>query len=375
MEALTSLRKALHQAPELSGKEINTSLKIKDWFDALNPSSTLTDIGGHGLIITFDSGKSGPHIAFRCELDALPIEEVNSFNHRSHIEGVSHKCGHDGHMTILAGLGLWLSQTHLPKGRVSLIYQPAEEIGIGAKAMIDDEKWPGDIDYIFALHNLPGFPYGQILLYPEAITPTVLSIAIELQGITSHASQPHEGINPSIAISEIIHQLLQLNQPKPHEDEFQLITPVHTLIGSKDYGISPGYGETHFTMRTKDEESMDQLKRKITDIIDRVSVKHKLTTSISYSDYFPSVHNHVDCFREIKEICIDHHIPFHILDDPLPFGEDFGFFTQSINGVFMGIGSGVDTPPLHHNTYDFPDRIIPQGIHIFKEIINYLINH
>ncbi|NNF35799.1 MAG: amidohydrolase [Saprospiraceae bacterium] len=366
---LINLRQSLHQHPELSGQEHATAARISEYFKHLNNCQVDPNIGGHGVVITFDSRKDGLHLAFRCELDALPIHEVNEISYRSRANGISHKCGHDGHMAIITGLGMWLNDNLPPTGKVSLIYQPAEEIGIGARAMLEDPNWIIEPDEVYALHNLPGYPMHQILYFPGQITPTVLSMAIRLKGITSHASEPQKGNNPTIAISKIALEVDKLNNINKSDPTYRLITPVHMYIGTKDYGISPGSGEIHFTMRTHDQLNMDILVSDITDIIELKCQNHGLDHSITYSDFFPSVENNNTCLEKLNRACTTLNYSIFKLDQPLPFGEDFGFIARKYKGILFGLGSGVETPPLHHETYDFPDKLIETGINIFKSII------
>ena len=212
------------------------------------------------MAVVYAFGAGGPTILFRCELDALPIQEVNTFAHQSITDGTSHKCGHDGHMAIVAGLAPWLSQCTFRTGTVILLFQPAEETGKGAETVVDNPHFARfQPDYVFALHNIPGYPLHQLLWQPRQFSATVQSIAISLFGKESHAAEPENGINPAPAIAELIQAFGQLVQPDTLHPDFTLITPVHILMGQKQYGISAGYGELHLTLRTWGTDRMDQI--------------------------------------------------------------------------------------------------------------------
>ena len=156
---IKNLRKELHQYPEVSGKEVNTAKRIKAFIEKHHPTEIIENIGGNGLAVVYEFGKQGKTIVIRCELDALPIEEKNDFEHRSTIKGVSHKCGHDGHMAIVAGLIFWLKEQLFTKGKVVLLFQPAEETGQGAYKVLQDKRFQElKADYVFALHNIPKEP-------------------------------------------------------------------------------------------------------------------------------------------------------------------------------------------------------------------------
>ncbi len=165
IDELIKLRKDLHCNPELSGKEKNTSAKIKNFISQFNPDEVISNIGGNGIAFIFKGKEEGKTILFRSELDALPISEQNDFEYKSSVENVSHKCGHDGHMTILSGLASLLKNKKPDRGKVVLLFQPAEETGEGAAKVLEDKKFEQiNPDYVFALHNLPGYPAGSVVI-------------------------------------------------------------------------------------------------------------------------------------------------------------------------------------------------------------------
>lgn len=371
----TRLRRDLHQHPELSGKEKHTSRKLIDFIAAFSPDEILENIGGHGFCATYVFAARGPEIAIRCELDALPIDEVNPFAYASVTSGVSHKCGHDGHMAIVAGLAAWLSTRPFKAGKVRLLFQPSEENGQGAQALLSDVKMADfSPDYIFALHNLPGYPLHEVLVVRQQFSATVLSLAIYFEGLVAHAAQPEKGRNPSLAINEASIAIQQLVNPDPADRDYALVTPVYTRIGTPDYGMSAGDGEVHFTLRAWREERMSVLLESITGIISSVSKKHQLSYRTQQFDYFPTVINDEQCNEMIIEAAKHHGYNVSVLDQPMCFGEDFGFFTQKGKGAMFGLGAGVQTPPLHNHAYDFPDALLETGTSIFKRIISQLLD-
>ena len=160
---LTAFRRELHRHPEVSGEERETARTIVAALTSLNPTRILTELGGHGVAAVFDSGTDGPTVLFRAELDALPIQEINDIPWASQVAGKSHVCGHDGHMTMLLALGRMLSRKPVAKGRVVLMFQPAEEDGSGAKAVVADPAYDNiQPDLAFAIHIEPGRPFGFV---------------------------------------------------------------------------------------------------------------------------------------------------------------------------------------------------------------------
>ncbi len=371
---LIDFRRELHTYPELSGAEKDTEKRIINKLKEFQPTQIIASLGGHGVAAIYDSGKAGKTVLFRADTDALPIQEVNDFAHKSVYEGVSHKCGHDGHTAILVGLAKKLNQYPLKAGKVILLFQPAEEIGIGAKAVLEDEKFKEiQPDYAFALHNVPGFPKGQIVCRKGNFTPAAISLVIKMQGKQAHAAQQENGINPDRAIASIMHQIQQLHHPDLGSKDFIKFTTIYTRIGSKDYGISAGDGELHYTLRCWNKEKLDQAKQQLTDLIRKTCHENKLGFTIDWIYYFAANINDsyaVDCIEKAAKAN-----QFDYLDKPLPFqwGEDYGLFTENISGAMFGLGSGEDSPALHHDNYDFPDEIIPYGVDTFYSIAQIIL--
>ena len=158
------LRRTLHEYAEPSGEEHRTAEIVRDYLQTFEPDDLLSQLGGHGLAAVYRSGKPGPLVLFRCELDALPIPETLTCDHASRTEGISHKCGHDGHMAIVSGLAPLLKKKRPQSGGAALLYQPSEEAGEGAARLLQDPSFRAiQPDYVFALHNLPGFPLGEVI--------------------------------------------------------------------------------------------------------------------------------------------------------------------------------------------------------------------
>lgn len=373
LSELKTLRRELHKYPELSGQEIHTAKRIKEFISTHSNAEIIDEIGGHGLAVIYSFSESGPVIMIRCELDALPISEPNTFDYKSTKPGVSHKCGHDGHMVMVAGLTFWLEEQGIDSGKIILLFQPAEETGKGAFEMLTDEKFKDiHIDYAFALHNLPGEPLHSIITLKNYFSATVQSLIIQLTGRESHAAEPEHGINPSQSIAEIIDELAKLNKTDPYQENFSILTPVHITMGEKAYGVSPGYGEIHYTLRTWSENIMDQLKQSVQSVLSQVCEKHQLRLNLEWVEYFPAVKNDNYCNELIIKSARQNGLELIERPFPLKFGEDFGWFSKQCKAAMFGLGSGTETPALHHSDYDFPDEIIPTGLSMFQEIITQL---
>lgn len=368
--ALKQLRHDLHKNPELSGFEIETSKKIIAFITKYKPSQIIYPIANTGILGVFKGNEVGPTTLLRCELDALPIEEINSFDHQSTISSVSHKCGHDGHMAILCGVAQQLSSNNNFKGTIYLLFQPAEENGEGAQKVLNDPKF-SDIkpDFVFALHNLPGFPLGQVVFKNQTFSCAVNSMIITLTGKTAHAGEPQNGINPALAIPEIISKFNNKIQSDIALETYCLITPIYINMGKKAYGVSAGDGEIHFTIRSNSNTNMDRIEQELTSEIAEISKKHQLSYTVSWTQQFRANENNPKAVSFIKKAADNN--GFNILEKETPFswGEDFGLFTEHFSGAMFGLGAGENVPALHNPDYDFPDELIPFGVKMFQQII------
>ncbi|SFN10311.1 amidohydrolase [Algoriella xinjiangensis] len=373
-EKLVGLRKELHQYPELSGYEIETSKRIIQFLKLNNPTKIIDSIGGSGLAAIYDFGESGKTITIRCELDALPIQEINQFSHRSTTNGVSHKCGHDGHMAILSGVSSWLKNQKFQKGKVVLLFQPAEENGEGAYKVLNNQRFIElKIDYFFSLHNLPKEPMHSIVMNDAGFSAEVQSFSILLNGKESHAAEPENGINPAMAMAKIINELSATEIADTSRNDFTIMTPVHFLMGQKSYGISPALAELHYTLRTWTNAKMIELQQKIEDVVAAVSKDYDLEYKINWFEYFPATVNYPETNEYVYEAIKQNDFQLVNKSNPMKFGEDFGWYSKTYKTTMFGLGAGLDTSALHNADYDFPDEIIETGVKMFTSIISGIL--
>ncbi|MCB0812572.1 MAG: amidohydrolase [Flavobacteriales bacterium] len=370
LEDLTAFRRDLHTHPEVSGEEYATATRVLDRLRPLRPDGLLEELGGTGILATFGSDGTGPQVLLRCELDALPIREVNTFGHRSIYDGVSHKCGHDGHMAMLTGVAMRLAADRPKQGRVHLLYQPAEENGAGAKAVLKDPRMgERQFDLVLALHNLPGYPLGSVVVREGAFTASVNSMVFVLEGKTSHAAEPEHGLNPAAAVAELLQGALALDHNVPEDPAMRVMTPVHVKLGSVDYGISAGHAEVHLTLRCWNDEELRNLEQETEDVARRIAREHGLELSLRYTHTFQANMNDAQAARLVRETALATGHQLVERGHPFKWGEDFGLFTARFPGCMFGLGSGEQQPALHNPDYDFPDGIIPHGIAVFERII------
>lgn len=379
INSFIQFRHELHQFPDLSGQEVDTQRRIKIFVSQFNPVAC-TPIAQTGLLVRYGESATGPVTLIRADIDALPIEEVNTFAHQSRYGGVSHKCGHDGHTAILARLAYLLSQRPIRHGRVYLLFQPAEETGKGAEAVLADPVFAGihpdrvspdrvSPDRVFALHNLPGYEAGVIVCKPGPFTASVLSLIVTFTGAVSHSAEPEKGLNPAYLMAEFMLQTQQMQHPDPQADTFRLITPIYTTMGSTSYGVSAGYGEIHLTLRTRSARQMDVLTDLLTERLTRLSAESGIAVATRYTEAFVANENSPDAVEQIRECAQTLGYSYVEKQEPFKWGEDFGLFTQTFTGAMFGIGNGLHSPALHNDDYDFNDNLIEPAARLFLALI------
>lgn len=373
LEELHTFRRDLHRHPELSGHEQNTAEMVCRFLASYQPDTLQRCIGGAGVVAIYNGSTEGPTVVIRCELDALPIREMNSFVYRSSNEDVSHKCGHDGHISIVAGLAARLHRESPTRGRVVLLFQPAEETGAGAERVINDEQFLAlKPDYAFALHNLPGYPLGTVLLRDNVFAAASTGMIIRLRGETSHAAHPENAISPARAMAEIILQLDGLHRRTVYSD-FTLLTIIHARLGEQAFGTTPGYAEVMATLRAYKQEDLRLLTERAETIAKEQAALYALGIDIEYTEAFPATVNHPEAMQIVRRAVKVAGVPLREVAEPFRWSEDFGHFAQVARTAFFGVGAGELHPQLHHPMYDFPDAVTDIGLAVFEAIVHELL--
>ena len=370
LKELIKLRKLIHHEPELSGREKETAAKIVNYLKMYSPDEILEGLGGHGVAAIYNGKKPGPTLVLRCELDALPIHENNKFEYKSKFKSVGHLCGHDGHMAILCGTAQLLSKNPLKNGKVVLLFQPAEEIGSGAAKVIEDLQFNKlNPDYIIGMHNLPGIERNTIVLKEGVFAAASRGMIIDLIGKSSHAAEPENGLNPTLAVSEIIKEITAFSQTFESGKDFALITPIHIKVGEQAFGTSPGDAVIMLTLRSYENEVMDNIVNTIRQIVRSVSRTHGLKFKTRFTEVFPATVNDKNVFNTILKKAMSNNFQIFVTDQPFKWSEDFGYYSDEAKTVFFGIGAGKHHPALHNPDYDFPDEIITTAIQMYQSII------
>ncbi|MDR0807874.1 MAG: amidohydrolase [Gemmobacter sp.] len=369
---LTALRRALHAAPELSGQEAATAAAMRAFTADTAPDQVLTGLGGHGVALVYRGAGSGPRVMIRAELDALPIEELPGRPWRSTHPGRGHLCGHDGHAVILAGLARLMGRGRPARGEVVLLFQPAEEDGSGAAAVIADPCFGGIApDWAFSLHNLPGLPEGRFVLEPGPNSCASVGLRLMLTGRTSHAAEPHKGISPAMALARLIPGLSALGRGGDLVPDFRLVTLTHIRMGEPVFGITPGEATLCATLRTLTDDRMAALKAEALALAAEVAAVDGLSLAHDWHDDFAAGANDAEATRLFRAAIAAENLPL-IPGEPLRASEDFGRFKATARCAMAWVGAGEASPALHNPDYDFPDGLIPLGVRAFHRVIRDL---
>lgn len=366
---LTAFRHHLHRHPEVSGQEEWTAAEVVRSLQALAPDRILTGLGGHGVAAVWQAAEPGPTVMFRSELDALPIEELSQAEYRSTIPGKAHLCGHEGHSTILLGLARIIARNPPARGRVVLLFQPAEEDGSGAAAVLADPRFAEITpDWAFALHNMPGHPLGQAIIAPGPANCASEGLRVVFRGRTAHASAPETGVSPALALSELMPAALAAGTGGPLKLGFRLVSICHARMGEPAFGITPGEGELWLTLRTLADADMASLRDRVTGLAKGLAGAHGLEVDISHHDRFAACVNDPEASTAILRAVEALGLPLGDFGFPMRASEDFGLFGRHARSAMFLLGSGEASPALHNPDFDFPDALIPRGVAIFDRI-------
>ena len=369
---LKQLRHEFHQYPELGFQETKTKTKIAKFLRAKG----LEVIEGVGVIGVLKSGSGSKTIGLRADMDALPIQETSKHAYSSKHPGVMHACGHDGHTTMLLGAAEELANSLDFDGTVIFIFQPNEENGLGAKAMLNEgilSSFP--ISEIFALHNLPGTETGRIITRKGLICSSESLFEISLKGQGGHASMPHVGRDTISVGSEIIQSLQNIISKKlaPGSGSVLSVTEF-TSDGARN--VLPGNSLIKGDVRSRNKEDRLEIKRLMSTIVEGISDAHEITGEVSFETEFVETINSSDQTEIVIAVAEELGLSLDKNCEPMSFSEDFAHFSNVVPGCFFLLGNGQTgcvSSPLHSSSYDFNDELLPIGVKIWSRIVRKIL--
>ena len=372
-EELAAIRRDIHKHPETAYEENRTADIVAERLEAWG-LEVHRGLGGTGVVGTLRMGDSNRAVGFRADMDALFIQEKNTFDHRSVHDGKMHACGHDGHTTMLLGAARHLSESDAFNGVIHFIFQPAEEGEAGAKAMIDDglfDLFP--CDAVYGLHNMPGIEAGHIGLRVGPILAASDRWTAEFHGSGGHGSMPHKGTDPTVAAAHFVIAMQTIVSRNTDPIDTAAISVGHIAGGDPGaLNIIPSDVVVGGTARSFTDTTRDLIERRLGEIAEAVAGAHGCEVDISYVRGYPPTVNWRDQ-TEIATRAAEAAVGAESTDpnlNPLPGGEDFSFMLQQVPGCYAFIGNGHGEPDefVHAPRYDFNDEIIASGVNYWVEL-------
>ncbi|MBF0659813.1 amidohydrolase [Psychrobacter sp. NG25] len=371
LDEVKQWRKQIHSQPELGFKEFKTSSFIVDKLQSFG-IEVHQGLGGTGVVGTLKNG-TGPTIGIRADIDALPIEEQNDVEHKSTHANCMHACGHDGHTSVLLGTAKYLSESKNFSGTIHLIFQPAEEVLGGAKAMIDDglfDKFP--MDAVYGLHNWPGLPVGQIAVNDGPMMASFDTFEITLTGKGTHAAMPHLGADPIAAGAALITNIQSIISRRISPLQSGVISVTQMNSGDTT-NVIPDVAILKGTVRSFDMDVRQSLQSLLTEMVMTLPPLYGVTGEMDYHIRYPVTTNDSQAYLEIKEAATKALGAENVNTDvePSMASEDFSFMSQVVKGAYFWLGVDGSTPskPLHNAAYDFNDDAIETGIKVWVSLV------
>lgn len=362
---VTALRRELHANPEPSGREERTKERLQN-FLYTHARLEIVDCGRWFYARKKGDG-SRPPVAFRAEMDALPMDEHIELPWGSTRPGVSHKCGHDGHCAVIAGLALEV-ESLAPDRDIYFIFQHAEETGQGGRECAPLLPRLG-VDEVFAFHNMAGGEHGSIGIRNGTMNCASQGMALHFTGVPSHASLPEAGKNPALAVADLLRAIPKVAGAAEYQGPVWC-TVVQVDVGSANFGISAGQGSVLLTCRGEREADMQALSNELAQLAEDFARRDGLGLEVSYHDVFPETSNHAESADKVRAAASALGYDLHEMAEPMRASEDVGHFFKTAKGALWLMYVG-DRPPIHAPEYDFDDSIIEPAVELFKALIDY----
>ncbi|MBL3552897.1 M20 aminoacylase family protein [Rhodovulum sulfidophilum] len=369
---LVAFRHDMHRNPELLYDLPRTSARVAEALRAAGVDEVHEGIGRTGVVgvIRGQSNVSGRTIGLRSDMDALPIHEETGAEWASTVPGKMHACGHDGHMTMLLGAARHLADSRAFDGTVIVIFQPAEEGGAGAKAMIDDglfARW--SCDEVYGMHNRPGLPVGQFTIAPGPIMASVDEIRITVSGRGGHAGRPHLSVDPMPAAAAVI-QAVQAITARSVDPIDSATISLCTIQGGNAFNVIPTEVTLTGTVRALREEVRDHIEARLAETVAGVAAGFGATGTLDYIRHYPVTVNHEAqtdlAAAAARVVAGDEAVTTDM--PPTLGGEDFSFMLNEVPGALINIGNGP-SQGLHHPRYDFDDEAIGWGCSYWTTLV------
>jgi amidohydrolase len=365
-------RREIHQNPELLYDVELTAKYVADRLTAFGCDEVQTSIGRTGVVGVIRGARGpGPRtIGLRADMDALPIEEATNLPYRSRVPGKMHACGHDGHTAMLLGAARRLAQTRNFAGAAVVIFQPAEEGGAGAMAMIDDGLMDRfGIEEIYGMHNWPALPVGSFMLRKGPLMAAADEITITVEGQGGHAALPHQCVDPVVVGAQMVLALQTIASRNVDPLDACVVSITRFQAGAAS-NIIPQSAWLNGTARTLRAATRDTAERRIREIAGGLAAAAGATARVEYRRGYPATVNHPTqtefAAAVARKVAGEAQVDSNAA--PVMGAEDFSFMLEARPGAFIFLGNG-DSAKLHHPAYDFNDAALPYGMSYWVELV------
>jgi amidohydrolase len=362
-DEITEWRRDLHAHPELQYDVHRTAGSVSERLKSFGCDDVVTGLGRTGVVGVIRGSKPGGKvIGMRADMDALPIEEATTVAYKSTVPGKMHACGHDGHTAMLLGAAKYLAETRNFAGTAVVIFQPAEEGGAGARAMMDDGLFDRfGIEEVFGMHNYPGMPIGQFAIRSGPMMASTDTIAIDLEGVGGHAAWPHFGVDTVLVGAQIVNQLQSIVARNVDPLHAAVISICMFQAGHTD-NVIPQQAKLRGTARALSPKVRDLLQKRVREVVEGTARAYGAKAELTYTTGYPVLVNEerktAFAAGVAKEVAGKNKVNTDC--PPLMGAEDFAFMLQERPGAFIYIGNG-NSAQLHNPAYDFNDEAIPVG--------------
>ena len=359
---ITAWRRDIHAHPELRYDVHRTAALVVEKLKSFGCDEVVPGIGQTGVVGVIRGRKEGKVIGLRADMDALPLEEETNLPYKSTVPGKMHACGHDGHTAMLLGAAKYLAETRNFAGTAVVIFQPAEEGGAGALAMIRDGLISRfAIQEVYGMHNYPGLPLGQFGIRSGAMMASADHITIDIEGKGGHAARPHLSIDTILVGAQIINQLQSTVARNVDPLEAAVVSVCMFQAGHTD-NVIPQHAKLRGTARALTDHVRQTLQKRVPEIVEGTAELYGAKAEITYTNGYPVLVNHdrnTDFAASVaREIAGSNKVATNF--PPVMGAEDFAFMLGERPGAFIFVGNG-DSAGLHHPAYNFNDETIPVG--------------
>jgi hippurate hydrolase len=360
---ITAWRRDIHAHPELQYDVHRTAASVADKLKTFGCDEVVTGIGRTGVVGVIRGRKAGGKVVgLRADMDALPIEEATNLAYKSTVPGKMHACGHDGHTAMLLGAAKYLADTRNFAGTAIVIFQPAEEGGAGARAMIRDGLLDRfGIQEVFGMHNFPGLPVGEFAIRSGPMMASTDNIAINLEGVGGHAAFPQLGVDTILVGAQIVNQLQSIVARNVDPLQAAVIS-ICVFQGGQTENVIPQRVRLGGTARSLSAVVRDLLQKRVREVVEGTARLYGAKAELTYTTGYPVLVNEErrTAFAAAVAGEIAGKDKVNVDCAPLMGAEDFAYMLQERPGAFIYLGNG-DSAGLHHPAYDFNDEAIPVG--------------